>query len=146
MYSYVFACICTVMCLHVYVQLCVCMYMYSYVFTCICTVMCLHVYVQLCVCMYMYSYVFTCICTVMCLHVYVQLCVYMYMYSYCIAGNKHKATLSIATLPLSQTYNLVVDWIQQDIEHQWSIRSRKSSHKMKYALLTNKQSRLQDYG
>ena len=81
-------------CMHVYVCICMCMYVYmciyvcAHVHVCICMcvsmcALCMYVY---CVCVYMYMCIYVYVCT--CVHVYVCsmcvyiVCVYVYVYVY----------------------------------------------------------------
>ena len=72
-------CICVFVCLCVYACLCVFVYMRVCVSLCICVFVCLCVYACLCVFMYMHVCVSLCICVFVCLCVYACLCVFVYM-------------------------------------------------------------------
>ena len=55
--------------IHVYIYMCVCVYMYICIYVCI--YVCVYMYVCICMCVYMYVCIYVCVCTYIYIYIYI---------------------------------------------------------------------------
>ena len=101
MHTHLYACVCTHICMHMYVHtfVCICMYTHLYacvcthLYACVCTHICMHVYAHTFVCMCMYTHLYACVCTHICI-----ICTYTHLHACCTAYCIRSTISSISKL------------------------------------------------
>ena len=72
---HVYVCICVY--IYVYICVCMCVYVCMYVCVCTCVYVCLYICVGVCVCIYLCVCLCVCICVCVCVYIYIYIYIYV---------------------------------------------------------------------